>query len=249
MDVVLLAGGKLGPEFADVTQETLRALLPFEGRAMVDHVLDAVRHVGDVVLVGPVDRPGVRCIPAGEQFIHSLSAGLAEVRTDQFLMATTDLCFLTREAVDDFLARCESGALLNYPVVPMDAAEARFPGMKRTTLKLKEGEFTGGNIAVVNTAMMRAALPKMEQAYEARKSVLKLGQIVGFKTLVTLVVGKLIPGSVSLLQLEQQISRALGGKVRGIQTPFAEIGADVDTLEQFLALEPGKNGKNANDTH
>lgn len=237
MDVLILAGGRTSPELRAASGAEFRADVPVHGRPMVEFVIDAVRHLGRIVLVGgPEGRHDCVRVEAGESFLGSLRNGLESVATEQFLLATSDLPFLTRESVDDLLRRSRPEAMLNYPIVPIAACEQRFPGVKRTCLKLREGTFTGGNVALVHRDLMRTALPRMEQAYSARKKPLRLALMVGVGTLIRVIVGQAIPGFLPLAALERSIGHMLGAPVHAVISQFAEIGADVDSAEQYQAL-------------
>ncbi len=233
MDVVILAGGEAEHALQIQYGIKFRASLPAKGKTMVELVADAVQHLGEPILVGEAQLAGVRHVPAGNSFILSLANGLEAVQTDQFLMVTADLPFLGRAAVDDFVRRSDPTAALNYPIIPVARCESEFPGMKRTTLRLAEGVFTGGNVAVVNTQKMRRLLPNLELAYANRKSPLKLASQVGAKTLFALLWGRFVPSSLSIRKLEQNVSKMLGGPVRGVITEYASIGTDIDNAEQY----------------
>lgn len=237
MDVLVLAGGKCSDALREATGVEFRASLPVDGRPMVELVLGAVRHLGAPILVGGPEGLTKRHVPAGRSFVESLRAGLDAVETETFLLVTGDLPFLTRDAVDDFLNRADPSAMISYPIVPIAEAERAFPGVKRTAIKLREGRFTGGNLGLIRTDAMRSAMPTIEKAYAARKQPLRLAAIVGFGTLLRVALGQVIPVTLPLATLERAVGRFLGGPVRAIVTPYAEIGADVDDLEQYLAID------------
>lgn len=237
MDVLILAGGKCPDDLAAATGVAYRADLAFGGRTCLEIVSDAVAPAGDPILVSESPRDGFRHAPAGESFIGSLSNGLKAVQTKSFLLSTVDIPCLTSEAVRDYLDRCDRQAALNYPIISHADCEREFPGMPRTTLALKEGVFTGGNMALMRTDLMRQALPMMEEAYRLRKSPLRLAKLLGFSTLALLLAGKLSPRLLTIPKLESAVSRSLGVPVRAVQTPFASIGADVDSLDQYQAMQ------------
>ena len=83
---------------------------------------------------------------------------------------------------------------------------------------------------------MTTSLPILEQAYQARKSPLKLASMLGFGMVFKLILGKLWPTTLKLPELEKGVGQFLGMPVKGIQTPFASIGADIDNLEQYKSL-------------
>lgn len=241
MDIVILAGGRCDPDLAEFSGTEWRADLPFGGRSMLDIVVSAVSGFGDPIVVGAAGDPIVRHVPAGAHFIESLSNGIGAVTTPEFLLATADLPCLTAEAVQDFLDRCDPQAGFNYPVITVDDCESAFPGMRRTSLRLREGEFTGGNIALMQTDSMRRALPTMQEAYANRKKPLKLAAMVGLDTLFRVAVGRVAPASLPLATLEAKVSRFLGVRIKAVVSRYAEIGADIDNLAQYKSLIALKN--------
>jgi len=242
LTTVILAGGRLGPEWKAGSDLTFRSELPIRDRRMVDVVIEAVAAWGQPVIVG--GPPALATVEAGASFIESLSRGLSQVTTEQFLLVTADLPFLTAEAVAGFLDGCDAEAMLNYPIIPVDRCEAAYPGMPRTTLKLAEGRFTGGNMSLMRTDLMRRELPKMEEAYALRKRPLALAAMVGYGTLARVLLGQWMPALVPIRSLEAAVTRMLGAQVRGIVVDSPAIGADIDTPEQYaqaqklIALSP-----------
>lgn len=243
MDIVILAGGLCDPETAEATGCRFRAELPYKGRTMLETVISAVSPLGSAIVVGEAREGPYRQVVPGASFIESLQNGLDAVSTGSFLLVTADLPCLTTAALEDFVRRADVKAAFNYPVIPVRLCDEAFPGMKRTTLRLKDGEFTGGNIALMSTDLMQRALPVLQRAYAARKSPGRLAAIVGFGTLARVLLAKVFPKTLSLAALERIIGRFLGVPVRAIETPFAEIGADIDNLSQYNSLIALKKGE------
>lgn len=233
MDVLILAGGRTEPELKESTGCEFRADLPFGDRTILQIVLDATGYLGEPILVTAHPREGTRDVQSGASFVESLSAGVHRIESENFLLVTADLPFITRAAIEDFLARADSSILINYPVITMQLCTEKYPELPRTAWKFREGEFTGGNIAVMNTAMMRNALPLIEQAYQNRKKVLKLGAQIGPSTVALLAFSRLAPKLVSIHALEKKVGKFLGGEVRAVPTEYAEIGTDIDNAEQY----------------
>ncbi|MCH7945948.1 MAG: hypothetical protein IIC73_08055, partial [Armatimonadetes bacterium] len=121
-------------------------------------------------------------------------------------------------------------------IVRAEECERRFPGMKRTTLKLREGEFTGGNVALMQTEAMLRALPVMERAYSLRKKPLLLARELGLGVLGRVVLGQMWPQTLPVARLEKAVGRFLGVGVHGVFSGYAELGADLDGAEQYEAF-------------
>ncbi|MCH7904461.1 MAG: NTP transferase domain-containing protein [Armatimonadetes bacterium] len=233
MDIVILAGGRCDDELRKASGADTRAEIEIDGTRLVDTVLSATSPLGEPILVGGPSGITARQVEAGANFCDSLSNGLSQVKTEHFLLVTVDLPCLTTESLNDFVDRCDRSAGLNYPIVPMQDCEARFPGMRRTTLKLREGEFTGGNVALMEKEMMARALPVMERAYEVRKKPLLLAQTIGLGVLGRVMLGQVWPRTLRLAALERAVGKFLGVPVRGVISRYAELGADLDKAEQY----------------
>lgn len=236
MDVVILAGGKCDPALRESTGAEFRADIVVNGKTLAQTVLEATQPLGEPILVGGPSGLSSKRVEAGANFCDSLANGLKEVKTPKLLLVTVDLPRLTTEGLKDFIGRCNEDAGLNFPIVSKLDCENAFPGMKRTTLKLREGTFTGGNVAVMDTHMMRSALPVMERAYALRKKPLKLAGIVGYVTLLRVVLGQAIPATLPLRALEAAVGRFLGVSVHGVVSRYPELGADLDKVSDYEAF-------------
>lgn len=236
MDIVILAGGRCSEELREMSGKDFRSELEFRGKSMVQIALDAVAGMGRAVLVGGPKLEGLNQVPAGEKFIDSLRNGLGAVTAPTYLQVTADLPFLDQESIQKFLSLCKPGAAVNYPIVETRLCEASYPGMKRTSITLREGKFTGGNIALLDTEAMRRALPLLEDAYQKRKSPTKLAKLVGPGVLGRFLMSRLIPSTLNLTYLEKAVGRIIGLNVSAIVTPCPDIAADIDTAEQYRSL-------------
>lgn len=237
MDIVILAGGKCDPEMKAASGVDHRAEIKVCGQRLVDIVLEAVRPLGEPILVGGPPIQNTLQVPAGDNFCDSLANGLGAASSDNILIVTVDLPCLTSDGLRKFLVDCNPNAGFNFPIIAKAACDAAFPGMKRTTLKLREGEFTGGNVALVHRATLNRALPILKRAYELRKKPLRLAGLVGYTTLIKVILGQIFPKSLPLTTLEAGVGRFLGTKVHAVQSESAELGADLDRSEHLRAFE------------
>jgi GTP:adenosylcobinamide-phosphate guanylyltransferase len=237
---VVLGGGKAGDPVALSAGVPVKSLLELGGQPMAAHVLKALRAggVGKIVYVGqtvPALAPLLDLhIPAVGKMLENLQAGLEPLLHEpRVLVATADIPLLTPKAVQDILARDPSVGLV-YPVVPKHAAEAQFPGGKRTYAHLREGTFTGGNLFLLEPRLVGQFLPRLEYVLDNRKNVLRLAGMFGLGALC-----KLLLGQLRIAELEQTVSRILGVPAKALVSEYAEIGFDVDKPED-LALVKSK---------
>jgi hypothetical protein len=158
---------------------------------------------------------------------------LADVQPTHLLFVTGDIPLLTAEAVEHYIAASlRSGAGLTYPIIPREACEARFPGAKRTYVRLREGVMTGGNAIFTVASLLANKQDLILQLYRARKNPVQLAQLLGMGT-----VWRMLTGSLTLPYLEGVGSRILAAPVRALVTPYPELGFDVDKLADVQAVE------------
>jgi GTP:adenosylcobinamide-phosphate guanylyltransferase len=217
----------------------LRALTPVLGRPMIDHVVDALRQarsLSQIVVVGDLPESPVRDQGG---FVENIYAGLDATQGELALIATSDIPFVTAESVDDFVAQATAaGADLVYPVVRLEDCYSRFPGLKRTAVRLKEGEFTGGNMMLARREFMESQRERLARAYALRKSPLKLAMMVGAGTTARLALSVITrQPTLSIPELEASISRVLGGTARAVISRYPELATDVDRPSDLAAAE------------
>jgi CTP:molybdopterin cytidylyltransferase MocA len=256
LDVIVLAGGRNSLEMEAATGARSRALIMLAGRTMLSYVIDALRDspsIGRVFVVGDMP-PDPRCqlVPAGETLLDNMLAGIraagagggspiraAGADSDRILVATSDTPFLQPEGIEFFIAQgLAADADLCYPIVPIDLCRRRFPEMKRTTLRTRDGTFTGGNMMLLDPRFILDHRETILSAYAARKSVLKIARLLGGSFLLRILIAQTCaPAVLSVAALEAGVSRVLGSgcRARAVVTPYPEIGTDVDKPSDVAA--------------
>lgn len=244
---VVLAGGDAGDVLAASGGVAAKALLPVSGRPLASFVLEALEdsgRVAETVYVGPTDQElssyRVVELPGGKRFEDSLALGLGAALgrgATEILVITADLPWLTGDAVARFVDRSRTlEADVVYPVVSEEHMQARFPEQRRTYVRLKEGRFTGGNMALLSVAAVTALLPLISRAFRARKNPLALAKLVGLD-----VVGGLASGTASIASLASRVARLLGVDARVLRVEDAAVAADVDRLDHLPGvLDPAQ---------
>ncbi|MCL5283245.1 MAG: nucleotide-diphospho-sugar transferase, partial [Armatimonadetes bacterium] len=101
-----------------------------------------------------------------------------------------------------------------------------------------EGNFTGGNMVLLHPRFLQQNRDRIAQAYGARKSPLRLGMMIGFKTVVRFLLSQLVsPNLLSVAMLEGEISRLIGGRARALICKRPEIATDVDRPADLLVAQ------------
>lgn len=226
----MLAGG----DAKGLASVPAKGLVPISGRPMVEYVIDALRSCADIdriCIVLPVeysfadlgDEVGVAV--ASGSLPKVVKAGIDFLGTEKpVLLLSADIPLITPEAISDFLNRCSKlRAELYYPIIGYGESERRFPDVKRTYCRIKEGRFTGGNIMLIEPEVLVGNIELIEHVYELRKSPLKLIRLLGLIFLLRFILGRL-----SISQIEERVSQMLEAVCAGVITPFIEIGVDID---------------------
>lgn len=200
--------------------------------------LAAAASLGRIFVVGPVPpSDDYVSVTGGETMLNNLMAGLAAAQADgggdgPVLVSTSDIPFLTPAAVEDFVRQASaSGADLCFSYVPVALCYAKYPQMKRTAIKLREGKVTLGNLFLVNPRFLIAHQETITQAYAARKSPFQVGRMLGWGLLARFLGAQaLTPTLLPVSRLEAGVERLIGGgcRVSAIRSEFPEIGTDVD---------------------
>jgi molybdopterin-guanine dinucleotide biosynthesis protein A len=235
VEAIILAGGKADDPLAQKYGVANKTLVPYKGRPLVEYTLEALTGAGlETILVGakadlkPLPK---QFVPDSGGMIDNLEAGVRAAKGEKLLVSTGDMPFLTLEAVHWVLQNAPQAGFV-YTVIAKETIEKRFPQMRRTYAKVKEGQFTGGNIVVIDKALFFSALPLLKRAIALRKQPLALAQIIGFGTLLSVALGQ-----ATIAGLETKVSHILGVPARALITPFAEVGVDLDKEEDLVWLE------------
>jgi len=249
---VILAGRRNEGRLRALYDGAYEAMLPVAGRPMAAWVIAAcleARTVGPVVLVGPpevlADQELARAastgrlaqVAPGSDLIESVRRGVDALATfqprpERLLLLTGDAPLITGKILDRFLDRCPPDADLCYPIVRRDTMEARFPGAARTYVRLRDGEFTGGNALVVRSVVLPRILDRARELYAARKQPWKLAVHFG-----PVILWRVLTRRATVAELEGRISRIAAVRGRAIVAADAEIAMDVDKAADHAQAE------------
>jgi len=241
VDVVVLAGGDGAVLDPDIK---FKGLLPVAGKPMVESVIDAIRvceTIAEVAVVVPtaedlgpwVDKVDKLVVSNGP-FFENIEAGVGAFRAKRPVLITTgDLPALDPRDVEEFLGKSiAEEANFSYPLISKEVLLDQFPGSKRTYIRLAQGEFTGGNMMMVNPCLVERNREIGQRLFDTRKSPLRMAQVIGFRFVLKLVLGRL-----EVADVEAKMGELLGGKGVAIYMEGASIGADVDKPIDIIVVE------------
>ena len=248
MDAIILAGGKSSDDpLSALAGGSLKSMLPIAGKPMVQWLLDAVsgsKLIDTVVLIGIEDasslscRKPLICMPDEGTLIGNMqqsSQKLNEIHPQEshVVSFSADIPLATPEIIDHMVAifqKCEYD--IYYSVVERPVMEKRFPGSKRTYIKIKKDEVCGGDL---NSFSKKAVLKPdalWQDLIKARKNPLKQAAMIGIDSLLLLVLGL-----VDLDEVAARVCKRMGITGKVLKVPYAEIGMDVDKPFQFEIVQ------------
>ncbi|KKM09312.1 hypothetical protein SY88_19270 [Clostridiales bacterium PH28_bin88] len=236
VDAIILAGSSNDGKLRECSDAANEALITIGERIMVDFVVTALResrYVERIAIVGPVEElaryfshiPDLVLAQPGRTAMQSVENGITVLALRRrVLVVTSDIPLISPDAIDDFISRCgDQQADLYYPIVPKEVNEAKYPGVKRTYVKLREGTFTGGNLFLVNPGIVHQVMQKAEELVRLRKSPVALARAVGFSVIL-----KYLLKLLSVPEAERKVSRMLGIRGVVVVSHYPEVGIDVD---------------------
>ena len=239
VDALVIAGGS-SDKLQKGSAVAKEALIPIGNKVMVEYVMDALEctpGIDKIAVVGPDELQSIfahkeRLIIAkeGESAIDSVINGLELLKPqDRLLILTADIPLITQAAISGFLELCQDPSIdLYYPIVPKEANDAKYPGIKRTYVTLKDGIYTGGNAFLVNPNIIYDRIETGKRLVKLRKSPLALSSLIGWKFIL-----KLLTKRLTIKEIEEKFSNLLDLKGKAIISPYPEIGIDVDKLSDL----------------
>jgi GTP:adenosylcobinamide-phosphate guanylyltransferase len=235
MNVVMMAGG--GPKHPFSEDIIYKSLVPIAGKPMVKWVAEAFlgcNAVEKIFVVGPkeeltkalegMDR--IVIFEGSERMLDNIESGMKYFEQDkQLIIATADIPMINTEMVEWLVENFSknSDKQFIYPIIHREDVEKRFPGMRRTYVKLKDGEFTGGNICCVEPSAALKKYDLINKLVEFRKAPVKTAAMLGFKIVFGMLTGKL-----KIKDVEKRAKKISGLEVYAMRCPYAEVGSDVD---------------------
>lgn len=247
---VVLAGRRNEGALREASEVSWEALIDICGIPMVGRVLAALSQTPGLaggVVVGPSEIRTAGALPSrfvleapGETVIENVQRGIAALRSvtpdgqipHTVLISTSDVPLVTAPMVQAFLDAAGDGSFdTSVPVVRREVAEARFPGVQRTYIHLRDGSFTLGNLFLVKARLLQTdgnQGSRLDALVRLRKSPLRMAQTLG----LGLVMG-VATRRYSLRDLERVAGARMGIRGQAIVLNDPEIGVDVDKVSDL----------------
>jgi CTP:molybdopterin cytidylyltransferase MocA len=234
---VITAGGRIDGAFAEAAGTCIKALAVVRGRTMLERMIEALRTVGatGIAVVGgeevrnasatTVDRFVDESPSGGENLLRALRAW--PDHGDPLLYATSDLPYVSAEAIAAFAARVPSGTMA-IPVADGGEFFQRFPGAPPFGITLARERVVNGGVFVLPAGSQERLAAIARKFFDARKRPWQMARLVSPIVLVRYLLGRL-----SVDDLEAIALRTLEMPARAVRRCAPELAYDVDTLIEY----------------
>jgi len=241
MNAIILAGE--GKEDIDYFGQG-KALISFKDKPLIQYTIDALTQSGMIeyiLVIGNRDSltPIIgnkvdKIIDQENDMLDNLIKGISYFKEDEkLIIATCDIPLITTEAVQHFMSKALSlNGDICYPIIERSICEGRYPDAKRTYASLKEGDFTGGNLIMINPHKIKAMEENIRLLIKHRKNPLKMTRALGPGIVLQMISRKL-----TIEKLETYIKERFNIEGRALITPYPEVGSDIDHIEDIKILE------------
>jgi GTP:adenosylcobinamide-phosphate guanylyltransferase len=238
------AGGLISGDFALKAGTDIKALINIGGVSILQRTIDSLKQSGCINKIALVAPESVRERPETsgvDDFITADSSGsinimrgLKHFNNDRFvILCTSDLPFITPEAVRDFIARCGNDASIYYPVFERDEIDESFKAGVPSYIKFRDGHFTGGSIFKLEPKVLVPKMEEVAKSFNARKSTVAMAKLLGWK-----IVLKMLLGVCSIDDVLSRAGELIGGKCEAVRGCHPGITVDIDDEASYgFAME------------
>jgi hypothetical protein len=244
IDAIGPAAGRIHGAFAEAAGVEVKALIPLGRQTVLVHTLRTLRatgRVGRVAVIGPgeamraaTDGLADTVLREGATGIDNVFRGLAWLSdqsagaSSRILIVTSDLPFLTPNAVCGLLDAASHAADISVPVVASEAFDARFPGAPREYVRLRDGSWTIGCGFVANPSALLAMRPHVERVFAARKSQARMAMLLGLPFILRFATRR-----ASVADVVARCSAILGARGEVVRGCAPELAFDIDSVEDW----------------
>lgn len=248
MDAIVTAGGipQPGEPLYEYTQGESKALLDVAGKPMIQWVLDALceaEKIRNIVLIGLPADSNVSCrkltafIPNQGSMLDNIRTGVSKILELQpdaghVMIVSSDVPGIKPEMIDWVVDTCmQTNDDIYYNVITKEVMEKRFPSSKRSYTHLKDLDVCGGDVNVIRSSLATSEDEIWDDLIGARKNVLKQAAIIGFDTLILLMLRR-----ITIDDAVKKVAKRLNITGRAVICPYAEVGMDIDKPHQLEIL-------------
>lgn len=237
MKAVITAGGRIDGPFAEAAGTRVKALAPVRGRTMLARMIGALRSAGAtrIAVIGgdevrsacgtDIDRFVDESVSGSENLLRALRAWPEDGQA--LLYATSDLPYVTTEAIQAFIARVPPEALA-VALAEFADFQARFPGAPPFGITLAGELVVNGGVFVLPPGSTGPLAAVATRFFDARKRPWQMAGLVSPLVLLRFLLHRL-----SIADLEALAARTLHVSARAVRGCAPELAYDVDLPVEY----------------
>lgn len=204
---------------------------------MIQRVITALKnsdYIKKIIVSAPdtlsLDKD-IQRIDAATSPVRSILKALESFEDDApILITTADHALLTPTMINSFIKQYD---FANFDVavamLPLDIVAQKYPDMRRTRLKFKEGGYKACNLFIFRHKAAAKNILTFWQAIESqRKTPWKMVKVLGLMTLLRYITGRL-----TLDNALAHLGRRTGTKPQAVMLDIAEAAIDVDSVDDL----------------
>lgn len=236
MKAVITAGGRIDGEFAEAAGTHVKALAPVRGETMLARMIAALHAAGvdEIAVVGGEEVRGA-CSATIDRFVEESPSGsenlLRALRAwpadERLIYATSDLPYVTADAVSDFLQRIGHGTLA-VALAEHPAFVARFPDAPPFGIRLGGERVVNGGVFSIPQGATEKLASIATRFFEARKQPWRMAGLVGPAVLI-----RFLSGRLRVSDLETMALHVLQVPAQALRGCAPELAFDVDTAGDY----------------
>jgi len=245
LDAILPAGGRISGPFAREAGTEIKALIQLGGWTVLERTLaslGATGQVGRTVVIGPEEVISHQAARSADVALSEGSSGPANIfrglewlyvandrrYPERVLILTTDLPFLTADAITQFLDACPPGLDLCIPTLRREEFEARFSYRSARYVHLRDGEWMIGCAFLMDPVALVRNRSAIERVFAARRSRLGMARLLGPSFVL-----RFLTRCLTVAHIEQRCREIIGCTGRGIRGCAPELALDIDYPEDY----------------
>ncbi|NMA04224.1 MAG: NTP transferase domain-containing protein [Clostridiales bacterium] len=229
-DIEYFGQGKALVNFREepLIEYTINALADSE---MIDYILV----VGNKDVLTPIIGDSVdKIIGQENDILDNLIKSISYFNGEEnVVVVTCDIPLITSDAIRYFINNAlDLKVDLCYPIIEKSVYMAKYPDARRTYVILKEGEFTGGNLIMINPCKIRAIENQIRSLVNNRKNPLRMTRTLGMFITIQFLLRQL-----TIEKIETYVQKKFSITGKALVVPYPEVGSDIDNVEDIKVLE------------
>ena len=249
--IILAADRNPDDPLIQASNACCKALVEVDGIPMLQRVVSALQdseHVDNILLSGPAREQ----LASNEFLENALKNGRISWRAPQnspsnsayqamqslpqhsrTLVTTADHPLLTAEIVNYFLGHAlETGADVAVGVIRFSAIRKKFPNVKKTVTRLRDGGYCGCNLFAFLTPQSHRVAAAWRRVEQQRKNPLRIVSQLGWWSVL-----RYLLGYMTLDKALAELSERLQVCIKPVHLPFPEAAIDVDSIADQRLVE------------